>query len=174
MTGAIGEFNFDKPTPGAYGWNYQVGDERHRVVANAMVKVPFGFRLATVITLGSGPAYTINDNSRDTAHDGVQSVTLYGQGRPSDKHQFLIPGVLWAYRNVDLRLQKDIELPRKTRLGISLEATNVLNTWNYLYHTGNTDSGTINPSNQDPNPLYGRPTGVGPMRRVQVGLTYTF
>ena len=75
----------------------------------------------------------------------------------------------WAYRNVDLRLQKDIELPRKTRLGISIEATNVLNTWNYQSY----DS-TINPSDQTPNPRYGLPTGVGPMRRAQVGLTYTF
>ena len=169
MTGAIGEFNFDKPTPDAYGWHYQEGDERHHVVANAMVKVPFGFRLATIITLGSGPAYTINDNYNDTAHDGVQSVRLYGQGRPGNRKEFLIPGVKWAYRNVDLRLQKDIELPRKTRLGISIEATNVLNTWNY-----NSYNADIYPSNQTPNPLYGRPTGVGPMRRGQIGVTYTF
>lgn len=169
MTGAIGEFNFDKATPNAYGWNYQEGDERHRVVANAMVKVPFGFRLATVITLGSGPAYTINDNSRDTAHNGVQSVRLYGQGHPGNRKEFLIPGVKWAYRNVDLRLQKDIDLPRKTRLGISIEATNVLNTWNYQNYDA-----TINPSNDSPNPRYGMPTGVGPMRRAQVGLTFTF
>ncbi len=145
--------------------HHATGEERHRVVANGIVKIPWGFRLSALLTLGSGPLYDITDISNGWGHDVIHS----GAGKPI-RYTFIIPSA-WAYRSLDLKLQKDFILG-KTRLGVMVEGLNIMNYANWTYGW---DSGAIKP-NGEVNPLFGQPTGVigQNSRRMQVGVTYTF
>ena len=52
-------FSLDKATPDDYGFRSKPGDERHRVVVNGIVDLPYGFRVSTLSQFGSGAAFQI-------------------------------------------------------------------------------------------------------------------
>jgi hypothetical protein len=74
------------------------------------------------------------------------------------------------FKQIDLRLAKDLMLTPKQRVSAFVEVFNVTNSYNY----GGYD-GFIPPSEEDPNPKFGEPSRlVGPTRSFQLGLTYGF
>jgi hypothetical protein len=153
----------DEPTAAAYGKHYATNDERHHLVMNGMVKIPWGFRLSGLITLGSGQAY--DEQNAALGWDYGLQQHYRGQGRPT-KYSFIIPDA-WNYRSVDLKLQKDFAIG-KTRIGVSAEAINIFNYNNFKWYDGTiADSG-------GPNAHFGQPWGVQPGRRLQFGATFTF
>ncbi|MBV9110811.1 MAG: hypothetical protein JO306_15480, partial [Gemmatimonadetes bacterium] len=79
---------------------------------------------------------------------------------------FIIPNA-FAYRRVDLRLQKDL-VSGPNRVSILGEAYNAFNFNNY----GCFDTWT--PAKPEVNQHFGAPTCSDPARRFQLGVTYSF
>ena len=134
-------------------------DERHRVVSNFIVDVPylFGIQFSGLITLGSGPRYDRGDRYQPTG-------LLAGAGEP-DKHSFIIPNA-FAYRNVDLRLRKDFVRVRGMGAGVTLDAFNVFNYQNLGCYSNTANEADAN---------FGKATCVvGDPRRLQLGIEYNF
>jgi hypothetical protein len=158
-------FSLDFVNAEAYGKHPTPDDERHRVVMDGMVDLPWGFRLSGLITLGSGVPFNIYDVTN--GWDYSQRHFYYGGGRPL-KYSFIIPN-FWAYRSVDLKLQKDVKVG-PGRLGVNAEALNIFNYHNYTYGW---DSGYIDATSAA-NGKFGQPVDALVGRRVQFGVTYTF
>lgn len=158
-------FSLDFVNADAYGKHPTPDDERHRVVMDGMVDLPWGFRLSGMITLGSGVPYNVYDVTN--GWDYSQRHFYFGGGRPL-KYSFIIPD-FWAYRSVDLKLQKDVKIG-KSRLGVNVEALNIFNYHNYTYGW---DSGYID-ANSAASGKFGQPVDALVGRRVQFGVTYSF
>lgn len=151
---------FSFPNPADYPKQVR-NDERHRVVSNFIVDVPyvFGIQLSGLVTLGSGTNYDRGDRFAPT---GLQA----GAGKP-ERSSFIIPGAdLWAYRMVDLRVRKDFPPFGNTRLGVTADVFNLFNYQNLGCY-----------SNQ-PDPEAGdfavARCVVSDARRLQVGMEYDF
>jgi hypothetical protein len=133
-------------------------------VLSGLAQIPWGFRVGTLITLGSGTPYNIDDATRGFG-PGLQ-VLRRGAGRP-EKEDFIIPNA-FAFRTVDLRLEKDFTIG-PGQLGLIAEAFNIFDYENYGCH----DEFTGGPNN--PNPNFGEPRClVEPGRRIQFGMRYAF
>lgn len=152
-------FSLDFTNAAAYGRHPTNDDERHRLVANGITKIPFGFRLSGLLTLGSGTPYTIFDVSN--GWDYNKRHFQFGGGRPSG---------LINYKSLDLKLQKDFTIG-KSRLGINAEAINVFNWVNYDWNQW--DTGFID-TLPNVNSKFGTPVKSYIGRRLQFGLSYTF
>jgi hypothetical protein len=149
-------FSLDFPFPEQYGYYPTNADERHRLVLSGIVQLPWDVVASSLITLGSGTPFTIFDST------GPTFQVRRNEGRP-EKYDFIIPDA-WAYRSVDLRLEKSFAVA-SSRLAVILEAINVFDFENY----GGFD-GTLSPTNQN----FGNPsTLVEPGRRFQVGLRFS-
>ena len=136
-------------------------DERHRIVANGIVDLPFDFQLSGILTLGSGTPYDVFDGR------GADFVYRPYAGRP-EKEQFFLPNA-FAYRNLDLRLTKLFAVPGAGELSVYVDAINVFNFKNYSGFDGGTGSAA------SPNPNFGRPSSVlFPTRTFQIGARYAF
>jgi hypothetical protein len=135
-------------------------DERHRVVSNFVVDVPyaFGIQFSGLVTLGSGARYDRGDR-----HGSIGRLQA-GVGEP-ERDSFIIPNA-FAYRNVDLRLRKDFARLRGMAAGVTLDAFNVFNFQNlgcYSSQTVTTDGN------------FGKAgCVVGDPRRLQLGIEYNF
>ena len=152
-------FNFDYPTIEDSPVVPTASDERHRVVLSGIVGLPRGFKLSTLIAVGSGVPFTIADASDGF---GPDEFVLRRNGGRADK--------LIEFRQVDMRLAKDFVLRDGHRLSAFAEVFNLLNSRNF----GGYD-GFIPPSTEDPNPNFGNPSVlVGPTRSLQFGLAYGF
>jgi outer membrane receptor protein involved in Fe transport len=160
-------FSLDFPTIDDYPRHPTPGDERSRLVVSAIFGLPWDLKLSTLVTLGSGTGYTIVDQSAGT---GVGELRyLYYTGRPG-KDSFLVPDA-WAYRSVDLRLQKSFRLGGR-ELSFVAEALNVFDYENFDPGSYN---GIIPAPGEPPNADFGLPTQlVEPGRRLQLGVTFSF
>jgi len=136
-------------------------DERHRIVANGIVDLPLDFQLSGILTLGSGTPYDV--------FDGRGANFVYRPyGAYPEKEQFFLPNA-FAYRNLDLRLTKNFDVPGAGELSVYVDAINVFNFKNYTGFDGGTGSAT------NPNPNFGRPSAVlFPTRTFQIGARYAF
>lgn len=136
-------------------------DERHRIVANGIVDLPWDFQLSGILTLGSGTPFNV--------FDGTGSQFYYRPyGAYPEKEQFFLPNA-FAYRNLDLRLTKNFDVPGAGELSVYVDAINVFNFKNYTNFDGGTGSAT------NPNPFFGRPSAVlFPTRTFQIGARYSF
>ena len=105
-------FNFDFPNIGTQDFVPNAGNERHRIVANGIVDLPWGFRLSGLATYSSGLPYFIVD-----ATEGFQPANI------RLGHFLEAP----SYVQIDLRLQKIFRLFNDTELTLSAEVFNVLN-----------------------------------------------
>ncbi|MDP3379020.1 MAG: TonB-dependent receptor, partial [Brevundimonas sp.] len=75
-------------------------DEEHRIVANGIYDLPWDMQLSGILTLGSGTPFDV--------FDGTGSRFYYRPyGGEPEKYSFIIPNA-FAYRNLDLRLTKNI------------------------------------------------------------------
>ncbi len=160
-------FSLDYPTVADYPRHPTSADERHRIVFSTIVGLPWDLKFSTLITLGSGTGYTINDQSLGTGPGQIQY--RYYEGRP-EKKSFIIPNA-WAFRTVDLRLEKAFTFGDQ-RLSLVAEAFNVFDFENYEPTSYN---GNIPAPGQPANEAFGRPTQLlEPGRRLQFGVSYKF
>lgn len=136
-------------------------DERHRIVANGIVDLPFDFQLSGILTLGSGVPFDVFDGT------GANFVYRPNGGRPQ-QFNFVVPNS-FAYRNLDLRLTKNFQVWGGQELSVFVDAINVFNFDNFAGFDGGTGSAT------SPNPNYERPSRVlFPTRTFQIGMRYSF
>ena len=136
------------------------GDQRHAIVANGIVRVPFDIVASTIINLGTGVTENGSNESRGSLTGQRFTYTFNPPGRP-----FLGIGQVFAYQNMDLRLQKDFPLVSGQTASVVFDFFNVLNSHNFgCWNT------TINSSNTG----YGTPGCAGLGRRFQLGVRYGF
>jgi outer membrane receptor protein involved in Fe transport len=160
-------FSLDFPTIADYPRHPTNADERNRLVFSAIVGLPWELKLSTLVTLGSGTGYTIVDQSRGTGPGEL--VYRYFTGRPQ-KDSFIV-GDAWAYRSVDLRLEKAIPFGGR-RFSVVAEALNIFDYENYDPGSYN---GIIPAPGEPPNAAFGLPTQlIEPGRRLQLGVTFAF
>lgn len=136
-------------------------DERHRLVVNGIVDLPYDFQLSGILTLGSGTPFDVFDGR------GTDFYYRPNAGRP-ERDDFIIPNA-WAYRNLDLRLTKTFEFVPGQELSLYVDAINVFNFDNFAGFDGGTGS------TASPNPNYGQPSRVlFPTRTFQFGVRYSW
>jgi hypothetical protein len=164
-------------------------DERHRIVLNLLTRIPFDVRLSTITTLGSGQPYSLSTGCTSPTPGAPDPgrIDCRTQPIPATFIPFFLaqpagvelrserpegkwfgPFGKWGYRDVDVRLQKDIVVGTQT-LGISLDVQNVFNFVNYNF--GNNFVYNLN----DTTPR--RPGGefdTYDSRRFQLGAKYSF
>ncbi len=82
-------------------------DVPNLLVANWILDIPYlwGIQYSGVLRLHSGDPYNIFDFS--AGFGPGQGKILLNTGRPPKK-SFVVPGNIWGYRNVDMRLRKDL------------------------------------------------------------------
>jgi hypothetical protein len=161
-------FSLDHPTAADYPRHPTGNDERHRVVTTGILGLPFDVVGSVFITLGSGDPYTINDQSQGVTAD--LSHIRRNAGRPADEFKggFIIPDA-WAYRSVDLQLEKAFRLRDRQAVSLIFQAFNVFSYDNFAGFQG------FIPTLPDTNPNFGRPNSlIDPGRRLQFGLRYAF
>ena len=127
------------------------GTQDHRVVANAIVGVPWGVRLSGLLQYSSGDKFRIHN--RRAGFCPTCYVPETGES-PS-----------WT--TVDLRAEKDFQIAR-FRLGIIAEAFNLFNEERYAFFND-----FVGPEG---NPNLGQPTAIvgGSQRRYQFGVRVGF
>ncbi|MDO9606903.1 MAG: TonB-dependent receptor [Brevundimonas sp.] len=132
------------------------GNERHRIVANGIVDLPLDFQLSGILTLGSGTPYDVFDGSGSTFYYRPYA------GYP-EKENFFIPNA-FAYRNLDLRLTKNIQVGGAGEMQVYVDAINIFDFKNYSGYDGSVTSAN-----------YGNPSTVlFPTRTFQIGARYSF
>lgn len=146
-------------------------DERHRIVATAVFRAPFGISIAPIVEYGSGQPWT-QRRGYDYNGDGKNS------DRPSGVGRFTMDGP--DYKNVSLRVTKSLKLPGSHAIEVIAEAFNLFDTVNYnvasidgaLYRSGptfaNPAAATVTNTN------YGKYSATLPSREIQLGLRWTF
>lgn len=154
-----GAFDFDYNVPGQSPEFPSNTDETHRIVASGTIGLPADFLLSGIVTLGSGLPYTVFDCPNAPA--GGPNICWNG-GRP-DKRAFL-PGLNFAYRQIDLRLTKGFEVYGGQKVEFIVDAINIFNFTNYKSFDQGFNS-----------PRFGMGTEQYlPTRSFQVGLRYSF
>jgi hypothetical protein len=136
-------------------------DQRHRVVANFVLDMPYlaGIQFSGLGTYASGkPFNRVNFVTISTPSGPLTERVLVGRERGDD------------FFNVDLRLRKDFPSFGGTRLAVTADVFNVLNTDNL----GNHDDVFLR-SDGTQNPNFGNARqAVGDPRRFQLGFQYDF
>ena len=155
------------PTVGDRPRRVTPGDQRHAVVANTIVKLPYEFLFSTIVNLGSGIAQSATDA---TLGFGPYQQRTYTFTPPT--RAFLGIGNVFATQNMDLRLQKDINFASSQTAAVVLDLFNAFNSRNFGCY--NTTIDPPNPPANDSNNDLGRPNCAGLGRRLQVGLRYGF
>jgi hypothetical protein len=152
-------FSLDYPTVEAYPRHPTDSDERNRVVATGIVRLPADLILSTFVRLSSGLGYTISDFTRGFGPN--QGRVLLFTGRP-DGHL--------RYRTVDLRLEKLFKVGGTQRVSVAIEGFNLFNYDNFTSYEG------FEPPLPETNPTFGQPKAVidNSTRRAQFGLRYSF
>jgi hypothetical protein len=158
-------FSLDFPRASDYP-RYPTGsDERHRLVMTGIVGLPWGVIASTFITLGSGTPYTIDDQSQG---GGVNERRLLRNGGRPEQFTFIFPDA-WAYRSVDLQLEKGFRFGASQVFSVIFQGFNIFSFDNFTGYQG------FIPTLPATNPNYGRPNGlVDPGRRLQFGVRYGF
>lgn len=143
------------------------GDQRHTIVANAMVRLPADFIFSSIVNLGSGIAVSATDATLGFAAGQQRSYVFQPPTRA-----FLGVGHVFGFQNMDVRLQKDFPFLSGQSASLLVDVFNVFNSDNFgCYNT------TINPPNppkNDSNINYGKPNCAGLGRRTQIGIRYGF
>jgi hypothetical protein len=151
-------FNFDFPTIKDTPLTPGDEDERHRLVVGAIGGLPYGIKISTLITLGSGLPFNVTDAS--AGFDGAAKFERNG-GRADGLVQF---------KQVDIRIAKQLDVAAGHHASAFLEVFNLFNWYNY----GGYD-GFIPATGDAPNPNFGKPSVlIGPTRSLQLGLSYGF
>jgi hypothetical protein len=137
-------------------------DERHRLVMSGTYRLPAGFLVSSLITLGSGTPFTVFDDSV------APFRVAWNEGDPP-QDDFLGIGD-WAYRSVDLRLEWTAPPIGGVELSLIGEGFNVFDFDNY---TAN-DFENFKPRLPAVNERFGQPRSEFNTRRFQAGARVTF
>ncbi|MGI8930884.1 MAG: TonB-dependent receptor [Sphingomicrobium sp.] len=149
------EFNFDFPNIGDQPFVPNAGDERHRLVANAIVNLPFDFKLSGLATYGSGAPFAVVDASQGF---GPRDIRFPGN-----------IGNIPHFFQVDLRLQKDFKITGDHVFTLSAEVFNLFDRANF----GGADGFIARLPEINSN--FGIPNGLaGPPRSFQFGVSTRF
>ncbi|MCC6930787.1 MAG: TonB-dependent receptor [Gemmatimonadaceae bacterium] len=138
------------------------GDQRHQLVANAIVRLPADFMLSGVVNLGTGIASSATDAS---AGWGQFTEKTYVYQPPT--RAFLGVGHVFNNQNLDIRLEKGFFVRGGQRVSISADLYNSLNSRNFGCYDA-----TIFPTSGNANLKYNKPNCAALGRRLQVGLRY--
>lgn len=139
------------------------GDQRHVIVANGIVQLPWKVRLASIVTLGTG----ITQNATDATNGfGAFEQRTYVYTPPSVP--FLGVGRVFAQQNMDLRVDRPFTVGAGNSVALTLDLFNVFNNANFGCWNA-----TIPPAGQTNDDL-GRPFCAAPGRRIQLGVRYGF
>jgi outer membrane receptor protein involved in Fe transport len=158
-------FSLDHPTVAAYPRYPTSTDERNRIVATGIVGLKWNLILSGLLTLGSGLPFTVTDQSQGSGPN--QSKLLLNGGRP-EQFTFIFPDA-FAYRSVDVRLEKIFRFGARQSASIALEGFNIFSFSNYKDFDG------FIPPLPRVNDNFGKPSAtLDPGRRLQFGLRYSF
>jgi outer membrane receptor protein involved in Fe transport len=133
---------------------HPANDEKHRVVANWIMDVPYlwGIQFSGLVTLGGKIRKDI-------------SSLRFGAPGSYVRGGFTVPGGLFPYRNVDVRLRKDFPNLGRTNLGVTVDVFNLFNRDNLDdYNTDNATSADFGKARQVSTDA----------RRFQFGIEYGF
>jgi hypothetical protein len=172
-------------------------DERHRVALNLIGRGPWGIRASTLTQLGSGFPYNVSTNCDATqaqlatqlaANPGDQRLQFcqtngyFGNGNGPDfddnppgqrlwsgapEGKWFGPFGKWAFRQVDLRLQKDVTVRTGQVASVFFDVYNVFNFDNFNYYDFR--YGLYNDRDRQPLPF-----STFDSRRAQLGVRYGF
>jgi len=152
-------FNFDLPNVAEADFHPNAANERHRIVVSGIVDLPLGFKLSTLSTFASGQPFFVIDASQGF---GGEFIKLGHFGEQ--------PGV-FAFKQVDLRLQKDLKFGDDQTISLFAEAINLFDTVNFSGRDG------FIPPLPGTNTNFGEPnafTLAGPPRTIQFGAKVSF
>ena len=145
------------------------GDQRHAVVANGMIRLPYEVLFSSIVNLGSGIAVNATNAS---AGWGPYQQTRYIFTPPNKP--FLGIGHVFAYQNLDARLEKAFTTRQGQTAAVTFDVFNAFNTANY----GCYESTIIPTADQATDTgwqgRFGRPFCAGLGRRLQIGLRYGY
>ncbi|MGQ0702976.1 MAG: TonB-dependent receptor domain-containing protein [Gemmatimonadales bacterium] len=137
---------------------HPANDEKLRIVGNWIMDIPYlyGIQFSGLVTLGGKFKQDVGCPGR-----------FCGEGTEANAYErggFTVPGT-FPYRNVDLRLRKDLPTIAGTTLGLSLDVFNAFNRSNFgCFRTGNRNDAD-----------FGLPACVvTDGRRIQLGAEYNF
>lgn len=150
-------FSLDYISVDAYPRHPTENDERHRIVGTGIYQLPAGFRASAFVTIASGLGYTIFDRTNGDTFN-TRRILLY-TGRP-DK--------TFAYKSVDLRLDKEFRLGNQGAFELSAQVFNVFNSDNFTGYDGSIE---VPPA---VNANFGMPNRADPARRLQFGASVRF
>ena len=140
-----------------------VGDQRHTIVINGVVRLPYEILFSSLMNFGSGFPQYATDCSAAGCGLGIERQYFYAP----PKEPFLGIGHVFANQNVDFRAEKAFTLPSGHQVGLNVDLFNAFNQANWGCYDA-----FIRPPNEVPNPNYGRPGCAAEGRRVQLGLRY--
>jgi outer membrane receptor protein involved in Fe transport len=150
-------FSLDYITVADYPRHPTSTDERHRIVATGMYQLPADFRMSAFVQLASGVGFTIEDFSRGFGINDKR-ILLY-TGRPD---------ATFAYKSVDLRLDKTVRFGSHHAAELSAQVYNLFNSDNFTGYQ------QFIPPLPEVNENFGEPTREDPKRRFQFGVSYRF
>lgn len=150
-------------------YGYLSYDQRHVVKVNATTITPWGFRMGATVQWQSGLPYSIL-GQRVTVDSVPPQYPGFVQAEPRVRLRYLTgqrnDQRNRGYWNIDVRLDKEFNLPRGVNLQLALDIYNLLNERVYLVYSPNEQQGSqINGFNQ-------AFTTVG--RRFQIGAKLSF
>ncbi len=147
------------------------GSERYRIVVSSIIHLPWTMAIAPIYEYGSGQPWT-QRLGYDFNGDGKMADRAAGVGRNTMNGP--------VYRQLSLRLTKDIPVSGYGSMQVIAEAFNVTNVKNYdvnsvsnaLYLAGPT---LANPkAAYVPNANYGKFSATLPAREIQLGLRFIY
>ena len=144
-------------------------DVPNLLVANWILDIPYlwGIQYSGVLRLHSGDPYNVFDFS--AGFGPGQGKVLLNTGRPP-KSSFLFPGKIWGYRNVDMRLRKEVFANGVLRrVALTADLFNAFNFTNLACWEG------FIPPKPEVNANFGKASCVASdARRSQVGVLFEF
>ncbi|WP_454882883.1 carboxypeptidase regulatory-like domain-containing protein [Sphingomonas oryzagri] len=150
---------FSGPDMRQFGWQNVAGIDKYRLVATGIVRLPWDVKFSATGTFASGPSFGSVKFPANPPENASAVVNLGGVYWP--KYPF-------AYKNLDLRLEKKFKMPWGHELTMDAEVFNVFDTLNRAYSAWGAGNGT--PAPRIENSFTGNP----PARSFQVGLKYSF
>lgn len=157
------------PFRSSYNMQPTAGDERHRFVLSEVANLPWGFTLSSVTTLASPRPFGVI-LGRDANLDNTTEDDFPPSGSPSGRRTER-PSGTWSnwYREVDVRLEKNILAVSGVKYRVSAEVFNLFNTYNVAGFNGR-----MQDLNGNPLSSFGQPNAAFGARRAQIGLRMDF
>ena len=125
-------YSFDQATIQDYAFVLSNAAPKHRLVATAVVDVPWGITLSGKLTLATPTPFDgfINYAYPATAPNGANNLSV--GGIPSGGKTFLIGGPIWGYRDIDFTAIKNIPIAGDVVWYLRLDIINAFNYKNLI------------------------------------------